>query len=217
MARLIAALLLSVLAGACTTGTQPATAVAPVSASAPSTAVEWRYAGVTDYETRQPGLGKSYRYTSNIGWADVYVYGMRRADWAPGVDDPQFGAHFRSSVNDVETAARSGAYADLRAEPVTDLRIGGQVFRRAVFQYTASANGKRHASFLFLTARDGLLLKYRISFGLPAPAGLDDIANQFIARTLTQGLGRTGGMLALGPDAQVQLPLGGGAVHSVVN
>jgi hypothetical protein len=55
------------------------------------------------------------------------------------------------------------------------------------FRLLHAATGRSYVSYTFLTARNGRLLKYRMSFATPAPADVDAIAREFIAQNLRSG------------------------------
>lgn len=145
-------------------------------------AVTWQHQGSHSYEAERPGLGVSDRYASPIGWADVYVYGLKRNDWRTGVDDPQFGAHFNMTVDEVKHYGRVGAYAELQIGEPRDVSVGGQVFRTISFRFVR--DGRAMASTTYLTGRGGKLLKYRISIDANAPEALDSTARMFIEEHL---------------------------------
>ncbi len=153
-------------------------------ASAPQPAREWSgawdYLGAHDYETRYPGLGVSYRFQSDIGWIDVYFYGLERSDWADGVGDAEFGRHFDSAVREIRMAERAGRYQDLKLGEVEDVVIGGKTYRHLAMRLTS--DGRPLESHLYLTGVDGQLLKFRMSFFAPAPPNLDAVMREFIAR-----------------------------------
>ncbi|MGH8618965.1 MAG: hypothetical protein ACREUW_14835 [Burkholderiales bacterium] len=175
-------LIIAALLTACA-ATPPVTETAP---AAPP--VAWKYTYMQSYEAKQAGLGVSYRYESTIGWTDAYVYTMRRTNWAAGVADAQFQAHFRSIIEAVEESARRGVYTDLKVGATRDLVISGQNFRSVSFQY--KVNGRLVDSLAYLTALDGQLLKYRMSFYAPVPGDVDAIARQFIETNLREGMPR---------------------------
>lgn len=165
-----------------------ATSTAPSAAASRGTGtVYWQYMRSTSYEARQPGLGISHRYESRVGWVDVYVYDLKQGNWLPGVDDPRFEEHFKATVNEVQLARANGVYAKVEVGPVSDLRIEEQTLRRVSFRLLHAATGRSYESFTFLTARNGRLLKYRMSFATPAPADVDAIAREFIAQNLRSG------------------------------
>ena len=141
-------------------------------------AVTWQHQGSHSYEAERPGLGVSDRYASPIGWADVYVYGLRRDDWRTGVDDAQFGAHFNMTIDEVKHYGRVGAYAELQIGEPRDVTVAGHVFRTISFRFVR--DGRAMASTTYLTGRGGKLLKYRISIDANAPQELDAAARHFI-------------------------------------
>jgi hypothetical protein len=165
-----------------------ATSTDPSAAASRSTGtVYWQYVRSTSYEARQPGLGISHRYESRVGWVDVYVYDLKQGNWLPGVDDPRFDEHFKATVNEVQLARTNGVYAKVEVGPVSDLRIEEQTLRRVSFRLLHAATGRSYESYTFLTARNGRLLKYRMSFATPAPTDVDAIAREFIAQNLRSG------------------------------
>ncbi|QGW83059.1 hypothetical protein [Variovorax paradoxus] len=172
----------ALLAGCTTPPARPPVASAPAAGT-----VQWQYVRSTSYEAGQPGLGMSHRYQSKVGWVDVYVYGMKRSDWAAGIADPEFDEHFKAAVEEVRLAGARGVYAKVEVGPVRDELIDGQAFRRVSFRVVHAQSKKTYESFTFLTGRNGRLLKYRMSFVAPAPANLDAIAREFIERNLRSG------------------------------
>jgi hypothetical protein len=199
--KLLSALLLSALLCACATapgtspGTSPATSPgAPDNAAAEEppaaprpTGVQWRYINTRSYEAMNAGLGRSHRFESSVGWIDVYIYDMKRTDWRPGVDDPQFDEQFKSTIAEVQRATAQGLYASARTGPTRDVRIEGLTFRSISFRLVNARDGKAYDSYTYLTARGGRLLKYRMSFNAPAPANAQAIAREFIERSLRTG------------------------------
>lgn len=147
--------------------------------------VEWRYVRATSYEVRTPGLGTSRRYESAAGWADVYSYGLRRSDWAPGVDDPSFGAHFESTVAEVHAYAKHGIYRNLQVGPVRDVVVADNVFRTIDYRFVL--NGNPMFSTTYLTSTKGGLLKYRVSSDLSSRLDLEVEARAFVAENLREG------------------------------
>ena len=158
------------------------------SPSAPS-ALAWRHTGSTSYEPQFPGLGTQQTYASTSGEIDVYVYGLRRNDWAPGISDPQFAAHFERTVADVRLIAQRGLYTNLQVGTARDVMVSGQMFRAVSFRF--SLNGKRILSTIYLTARNGQLLKYRVSIDAASGLDVDAVAQAFIEENLRSGHGLT--------------------------
>lgn len=140
----------------------------------------WDYLGSRDYETQHAGLGVSYRFRSEIGWVDVYVYGLQRDDWADGVADPSFDRHFESVIDEVRMAERRGIYRDVKLDPAQDVEIGDGVFRHVAMRYLNE--GKPVESHVYLAGVNGQLLKFRMSFFAPPPSNLDAVMRDFVAR-----------------------------------
>lgn len=146
---------------------------------------EWQYVGMHSYEQEKPGLGVSHRYRAAFGWADVYIYSLQHeGPWAPGVSDPAFDAHFKSTIGDVQQYAKSGDYADLRIGEIRDMKISGHDFRTIQFQFVR--NGRAIESATYLTAANGRLLKYRMSFFAPVVPSLDEAARKFVEQSLRE-------------------------------
>ncbi|WP_295978812.1 hypothetical protein [uncultured Variovorax sp.] len=189
--RLLVALFLSALLCACAGAPPtPPSAANPATEAPParSAAVQWRYIDSKSYEALNAGLGNSHRFESSVGWVDVYVYDMKRS-WQPGVGDPQFDDHFRSTIAEVQSAVAQGVYASARMGPTRDVRIEGLTFRTVSFRLMHARGGKAYDSFTYLAVRNGKLLKYRMSFNTPAPAPADAeaIAREFIERNVRTG------------------------------
>jgi hypothetical protein len=168
--------------------TAPATAVtAPAPTIRPPPGVTWEPAGAHDFERNRPGLGSRQRYESAVGWVDVYHYGLGRNNWATGVSDPAFDAHFRSTINEVRQLAQSGQYTELKVGPTRDTRIGGLDFRTV--SYSFRSQGRPLESRTFMTGLQGQLLKYRMNFPSPVDGDVDDIARDFIDKSLRSATG----------------------------
>lgn len=146
--------------------------------SPPATTPAWTLVGEVDYESQHPGLGKSLRYQSAQGWIDMYSYNAGRADWRDGVSDPLFIAVFDGAVKEIVTVGQKGIYRSVRLGKVDELVIDGQTYRHC--PTTLIAGGRRLDSHLYLTAKGGRLLKYRMSFFEPTPANLPEIMQSFI-------------------------------------
>jgi hypothetical protein len=189
--KMLFALLLAGLLSACATapGSAPATTAQPTeAATAPQpTGVQWRYINSRSYDALNAGLGNSHRYESDIGWIDVYVYDMKRTNWLPGVADPQFDEHFKGTIAEVQRATAQGMYASAKIGPTRDVQIEGLTFRTISFRLVNARDNKAYDSYTYLTARNGRLLKYRMSFNAPAPANVDAIAREFIERNVRTG------------------------------
>ncbi len=191
------AALLAVLLAACGTppgagpgsATTPAPSATPVPAPAPA-ATGWRYLGSHSFEKESPGLGVSHRYDSSAGWVDVYVYGLRRNNWANGVADVQFKAHFEGTITEVQALARRGDYTQLEVGAAQDSVVGGRSFRSVSFRFLRG--GKPVQSFTYLTAMNGQLVKYRLSFYVPAAVDPALQARQFVEQNLRTGPGGPG-------------------------
>jgi hypothetical protein len=146
-------------------------------------AVVWRHVSSHSYEAEYPGFGTSHKYSSASGWIDVYVYSLGRSDWAPGVGDPKFAEHFLSTIDEVrQYAAERGFYTELEVGPIQDVIVSGQAFRTVRFRY--SRDGKPMHSKTYLTARNGQLLKYRISVFAASAPDVDFVARAFVEETL---------------------------------
>lgn len=142
----------------------------------------WQYAGSMNYEPRNPGLGVSHKYLSSAGWIDVYIYSDRRCCWAAGISDPEFSVHFESIVEVVRLYAMHDIYHNLKIGTVQDVSISSQVFRTVIFEYTLDSQPL--ISSIYLTARNGQLLKYRVSLYATGSLDIEAVARSFIERDL---------------------------------
>lgn len=152
---------------------------------------QWRKLGSKDYEPQVAGLGQSFHYESQAGWADVFRYSMNRGEWKEGRSDPGFAAHFKQAMSDIAKTAQQGAYSKLQLFSVVDVTIDGQDFRHATFTY--EARGRSIESHLLLTARNGKLLKYRISIFQPVPEDLATGLDRFVVDSMQEVLPRDKG------------------------
>lgn len=144
--------------------------------------IVWQKGPTRNYEPQSLGLGVSQRYSAAVGWIDIYLYDLRRKDWKEGIDDPQFAAHFESTVNEVRYFAEQGHYANLKVGPVQDVEVSGQRFRTVGFEY--AQRGQALRSSTYLTVRDGQLLKYRVSVFAVTGLDADAVARQFVESNL---------------------------------
>jgi hypothetical protein len=169
----IFALFLLVLLMACASQRQP-------QQQAPE--VAWQQAGSISYESQFPGMGSSRRFTSDAGWIDVYTYGLGRNNWQSGLMDPQFDASFESTIKEVRVAQERGVYTDLQVGTPQNTSIAGQPFRTVSFRFTL--NKKPMHSVTYMSARNGQLLKYRVSIFATSGLDVDALARRFIEENL---------------------------------
>ncbi|MGE0797447.1 MAG: hypothetical protein AB7G13_17715 [Lautropia sp.] len=181
MIRTAIAVALTAAVCACTTPPQQTEstrdAVAP-----PAPRIDWQPAERQSYEAREPGLGESRGYRATAGRADSYVYGLRRADWRDGTADPAFDAHFREVADQALQGVRRTC-PSLAPGRTGDFTIAGQAFRGTRFDCTM-ADGRPLASFAWLGARNGQLLKYRVTLSLPDGGDAEAAARAFVAADL---------------------------------
>lgn len=166
---LVAAVLLAGCAG------QPPAPPAP----AP---LEWVYKGSTNYEAQMVGGGVGRRYESEAGWIDVYLYSAGRDNWLEGTSDPGFMERFNDTAAGILQAARQGHYKNVSFEKPSDVVLAGHKFRRLVARFEFREEAVE--SHTFLTALDGQLLKYRMSFPQPTPPDLPAIITDFIEKSV---------------------------------
>ena len=142
----------------------------------------WQYAGSMNYEPRNPELGVSHKYISSAGWIDVYIYSNGRCCWVAGISDPEFSAHFESIVEVLRLYAMHDVYHNLKIGAVQDVTIATQVFRTVISEYILDSQPL--ISSIYLTARNGQLLKYRISLYATGPLDIEAVSRSFIERDL---------------------------------
>jgi hypothetical protein len=148
--------------------------------------ITWKYVNSTSYEANSPGLGTSERYTSEIGWVDVYSYDMKRPNWTSGVTDLQFSAHFNETIASVRQLEKMGRYKNVVIIGPKDVNISNLTFRTVSFTY--EMDGKPTNSVTYLTAKSGKLLKYRISMFVTNQLSIESVADAFIRENLTKSM-----------------------------
>jgi hypothetical protein len=153
------------------------------------TTFEWQYKGSENYEAKLPGAGVGKRYESEIGWIDVYLFNAGRDNWLEGTSDPGFMAMFGEAAQGIIQAQKQGHYTKVTIEDPTDLVIAGHKFRHFTARF--EFKGQFVESHTFMTALNGRLLKYRMSFPSPIPDAVGYITTNFIEQTVgsyeTQG------------------------------
>ncbi len=143
--------------------------------------IEWTEAGLKDFEKDNPGFGYSQSYQSSAGWITKYSFTGGYRDWQDGLHDPRLQQFLDDAIHAVRIQAEQGVYLDLDVSPVKTRNIAGIPYHHVDFRYTA--NGALMHSSLYLTVKDGLLLKYRISYQSEPPSSRDEVSANFIART----------------------------------
>ena len=124
----------------------------------------WKYLGSKIYEQQKPGLGRSEKYVTTFGWADVYEYNLAKK-WQDGVSDPLFSEHFQQVIGEIYLAERAGMYQEVKLDHVGDEVINGVTFRHAVLHYkNQEMNVESH---VYLSGVQGQLVKFRITVKLP--------------------------------------------------
>jgi hypothetical protein len=136
------------------------------------------------YETKFPGMGASRRYVHplGLGWADIYSYDLKRADWVSGVSDPKFASEFSLVIYAVHHQEGVGKYKNMSIGEPKDVIVKNLMFRTVSFKY--DVDGKTVNSSIYLTAIGGKLLKYRISIDKDSKQNIDDLAVSLIAESL---------------------------------
>lgn len=143
--------------------------------------IEWTNAGLKDFEKDQPGFGYSQTYQSSVGWITKYSFTGGYRNWQDGLHDPRLQQFLDEAVRAVKIKAEEGSYLDLEVSPVKTQHIAGTPYHHVDFRYTT--NGMLTQSSLYLTVKDGMLLKYRISYQSELPSSRDEVSANFIART----------------------------------
>lgn len=126
----------------------------------------WKFAGETNFEEKAPGAGTASSYNCYLGGhATLYRYTLGKHDWT--VDATDFDPLARATVADVLKHYK-GENATVNAltlgkDGSGHITLQGREFRGYRFDVT-KAGGQRATSYLLLTAHDGGLLKYRVTF-----------------------------------------------------
>lgn len=118
---------------------------------------------MTDYEPKEPGLGRSYRYERGPVWADVYVYALGLTSIPRDYDQAVSRAQLAHSASAVRAAAERGIY--LKAVPKDSFslpRSGRSSMDCSSFDLTMTT-GQAVVSYVCVTNRCGSFRKVRIS------------------------------------------------------
>lgn len=146
--------------------------------TAPESDGGFKYAGGKDYRDRNPGLGQSWRFESEYGWADEFAYDMN-SDWKDGIT-PQLKDHVKKYIlKDFESTKQQGAYKSFKIVSTDDETIGGVKFVRMKLEIVHD-DGKKIESYMYLTAINGELLKFRISLYTPVTAKAKKAMAEFL-------------------------------------
>jgi hypothetical protein len=121
----------------------------------------WIASPPESFESTNPGLGASYGFNSEAGFANVYVYTLGIGDWKPGVSDPRLSRHLADTLEDIRTAERAGTYKEVVLGNTTKLTTGNQEFLSVTASY--EFRGARVRSALMIGVRNGKLLKFRVT------------------------------------------------------
>lgn len=128
-----------------------------------SSQLRWFFVESADYEQQYPGYGQSFSYQTKYGLADVYIYDLNKKDWLKGIADPQILLAFHDSLSQIKYMASQGTYRHFRTDQIKIITISNQLFYQLFMSYDLES--KQHMkSYLFMTAFNGKLLKFRISF-----------------------------------------------------
>ncbi len=142
----------------------------------------WKYLGSQNYERQAPGLGRSEKYVTTFGWADVYEYDLGVKNWQDGVNDPLFRQHFREVVREIYQAGLAGIYQDVKLNHVGNEVINGVTFRHAVLHYKYPK--KPMESHVYLGGVQGQLVKFRITIRLPSKLEEKESVARFLKERL---------------------------------
>lgn len=147
-----------------------------------NTEYTWKYLGSKNYELQSPGLGRSKRYITTFGWADVYEYNLGVKNWQDGVSDPLFSKHFQNVIREIYLVERTGVYQNVKLNHVGDEVINGVTFRHAVLHYKYQESNVE--SHVYMSAVQGQLVKFRITVKLPFKLEEKESVARFIKERL---------------------------------
>lgn len=167
----------------------------PPLAGEPKGTADFKYESTRDYRDKNPGLGRSWKFSGEYGWVDVYRYDMGRG-WDAGVT-PDLKKHLEIVYADIESVKKSGAYKSCEAVSSTELTIGKIPFICVKFEIVRD-DGKAYESYMYLTALDDEILKIRISLYRPADAKAKSAILEFVKTAALDGKKKTGPKGAFG-------------------
>ncbi len=133
------------------------------------------FKSVRKFEKPEFGYMVSFVDSTGVVVFDEYRYDLAKT-WKDGVSDEGFGAHFAQCSKDVFTAKKN-----VKSLSRENLKIAGCDV--AVEKFSLKFGEKGSESFLYLTAKNGKLLKFRVSYPLPvSKENLDAIQKTLEAR-----------------------------------
>jgi hypothetical protein len=148
--------------------------------------IEWVKGEFKDYEKDYPGFGYSQGYKSSEGWITVYSYTGGFNDWKEGLQDARLRQVLDAAIDEVKSQSDKGEYKDLATSPIKERNIAGTAYYQVDFRY--NYGGEAIDSSLYLTVKNGMLLKYRISFYSEPSFSMNEAASSFIMRSQDESL-----------------------------
>jgi hypothetical protein len=158
----------------------------------PSTVGEARLTHVYDYAKShgKPALGFAYGYSiPGLLGATVYVYDLDQSV-PDGADSLVVKAQFDQAYRDIEQAAQSGRYRDLKeATPPGLCRHEPLVLNCVTFSATLASNNARILTRLLVTGHRAHFIKLRIDWA-PGPAVNEAAIGRFLQGLVTAMMDR---------------------------
>lgn len=152
--------------------------LACIAEDAPEGTEDFKYVDSKDYRDRNPGFGQSWRFKSEYGWADEFVYNMGAA-WEDGIT-AQLDGHVKGAIiKDFEYTEQQGSYRSFKILSTDEESVGGIKFVRMKLDIVHD-DGKRIESYMYITAMNGELLKFRISLYTPVEAKAKKAMKDFL-------------------------------------
>ncbi len=118
-----------------------------------------------DYTKQNAGLGFSYRFGSPKDglWVDEYHYRANRPSWSNGIKNEAIEQHFKDNIAEARAAAKAGYYKSVEVLQQDSVTIEGVELLHCRLR-TVTKQGDTLQSHIYLTALDGELAKFRVSW-----------------------------------------------------
>ncbi|MFZ9311437.1 MAG: hypothetical protein ACO24O_08055, partial [Arenimonas sp.] len=107
-------------------------------------------------------------------------------DWKEGLQDARLRQVLDAAIDEVKSQSDKGEYKDLATSPIKERNIAGTAYYQVDFRY--NYGGEAIDSSLYLTVKNGILLKYRISFYSEPSFSMNEAASSFIMRSQDESL-----------------------------
>jgi len=135
----------------------------------------WDFYGVMKYESSE--LGYSMRYEKDGYIADIYIYSNGKK-WKDGIGDENLNTEFENVLKALESG-KVQTYSNVKLLGKKRVKINGLNFMSA--QYSLTRSSRDVISYVYITAINGKLLKFRITVDASKAAEAEKQNEAFIS------------------------------------